>query len=64
MVFANNTYPLPRWLLRIVEISNGHFTVSLTDENKRSVALNCADVELPVKVQECIDWAKKIRADD
>ena len=46
MVFADNTYLLPGWLLRIAEISNGHFTVSLIDENKRSVALNCADVEL------------------
>jgi hypothetical protein len=58
MEFLDNIYPLPGWLLRIAESSNGHFTVSLTDESKRSIELTCTDVELPVKVRECIDWAK------
>ncbi|MDB5268369.1 MAG: hypothetical protein JWP58_1409 [Hymenobacter sp.] len=64
MAFFDNMSPLPGWLLRIAESSNGHFTVSLTDESKRRVASTCTDTELPVKLQECVDWAKKIRADD
>ena len=64
MEFYNNTYPLPNWLLRIDEVSNGHFVVSLTDQRKRRVELNCTDCEVPAKVQECIEWAKKINADE
>ena len=64
MVYFDNMYPLLGWLLRTTEISNGHYTVLLTDESKRSVELSCADAELPVTVQKCIDWAEKIKADD
>ena len=64
MEFADNTYPLPGWLLRITEIFNGYFTILLADESKRSIEFACADAELPVKVQECIDWAKQLNADE
>ena len=61
---ADNTYPYAGWLLRIAEVSNGHFAVSLTDDSKRRVALTCADAELPMKVQQCIVWAQQIDADN
>ena len=64
MVYFDNMYPLLGWFLRIAEISSGHYTVLLTDESKRRVELSCADAELPVTVQECINWAEKIKADD
>ena len=62
--FDHNTYPLPNWLLRIDEVSNGYFVVSLTDQRKRRVELGCTDGEVPAKVQECVEWAKKIDADE
>ena len=64
MVYFDSTYPMFGWPLRIAEISNGHYTVLLTDESKRRVELSCSDAELPVTVQKCIDWAEKIKADD
>ena len=48
MAYFDNTYPLLSWLLRIAEISNGYYTVLLTDESKRRVELSCSDAELPL----------------
>ena len=64
MEFHDNTYPLPNWLLRINEASNGHFIVSLTDHRKRRIELTCTDGEVFAKVQQCIEWAKQTNADE
>ncbi len=60
MNFHDNTYPIPGWLLRINEVSNGHLIVSLTDRNNRRIELSGDADEVIAMVDECIDWAKAL----
>ncbi|WP_310392288.1 hypothetical protein [Hymenobacter sp.] len=64
MDFYDKTYPIPGWLLRIDESSNDAYRVSLTDQNHRRVELCCSGHDLPTKVQECVEWAEKLNAED
>lgn len=62
MYFSDNSYPLPGWLLRIAEVSNERYIVSLADTNKRRVEITCFNAELAKTVVDCVSWARKVEA--